>query len=447
MMNKHSINPFNVTVMTLGCKVNQFESESINAELNELKCQNCKIEELTDICIINTCTVTGKASMQSRQVIRKAVRDNPNAIILATGCYAQSEPDELLKIDGLDYIIGNSDKHRIAQIISGLKKVKKQPTPIVVHNNIRDQKEIPKTIVPFIKNRTRPFIKIQDGCDNFCSYCIVPYTRGPSRSVLPDEVLHILDSLPPAKRKEIVLTGIHLGRYGLDQSPPTSLLNLLKRIKQANIIDRIRLSSMEPVELTDKLLNFISESGCICHHFHIPLQSGDKQILKKMNRPYDPEQFKQLLNKIHQMIPDAAIGVDIMVGFPGETEDAFDNTYSLISTLPITYLHVFPFSSRPGTKAASFLNHVNPHIIKARRNKLLDLGRKKKSDFYATMIGKSLDVLIEAKRDPSSGLLTGFSSNYIRVMVDGDDSMKNKILPFNISNVLNTDAVFGEHKT
>jgi threonylcarbamoyladenosine tRNA methylthiotransferase MtaB len=444
-MNKDNTNRFNVTVTTLGCKVNQFESETIRAELNKLRCQNCISDELTDICIINTCTVTGKASMQSRQAIRKVVRDNPHAIILATGCYAQSEPDELKKIDGLDYIIGNTDKHRIAQIISEIRKVEKQPTPIVVHKNILDQKEIPKTIVPLIENRTRPFIKIQDGCDNFCSYCIVPYTRGPSRSLSPDKVLRTIESLPRAKKKEIVLTGIHLGRYGLDQSPPDSLLNLLKRIKQANSIDRIRLSSMEPVELNDELLHFIAESGCVCHHLHIPLQSGDKQILQKMNRPYDPEQFNRLINKIHHMMPDAAIGVDIMVGFPGETEDAFDNTYSLISSLPITYLHVFPFSSRPGTKAAGFPNHINPQIIKARRNRLLDLGRKKKSDFYAQMVGKSLEVLIEGKRDSSSGLLRGISSNYVRVLIDGDDSLKNKILPCHIFKILSSDAVLGEY--
>ena len=445
MMNKNNKNLFNVTVTTLGCKVNQFESESINAELNELKSQNTNNNEITDICIINTCTVTGKASMQSRQAIRKAVRDNPNAIILATGCYAQSEPDELKKIDGLDYIIGNSDKHRITQIISGIKKVKKQPTPIIVHKNIRNQKESLKSIVPLIENRTRPFIRIQDGCDNFCSYCIVPYTRGPSRSLSPDDVLHILSHIPAAKRKEIVFTGIHLGRYGLDLSPPDTLLNLLKRVKQANIVDRVRLSSLEPVELTDELLNFIVESDCLCHHFHIPLQSGDKQILNKMNRRYDPDQFKQLVNKIHHTLPDASIGVDIMVGFPGETEDAFENSYSLISSLPITYLHVFPFSSRPGTKAARFPNHLSPQTIKARRNRLLDLGRKKKSDFYTKMIGKSLDVLIEAKRDSASGLLKGISSNYVKVLVDGDDSLKNNIVPCQITKILNSDTVLGEY--
>ncbi len=443
-MSKESKNPFNVTVTTLGCKVNRFDSESIYAELKKLNCQNSINHQSTDICIINTCTVTGKASMQSRQTIRKAVRDNPNAIIIATGCYAQSEPLELKKIEGLDYVIGNSDKHRIAQIISDSNKIEKHSSPIIIHKNIRNEIEIPKTIVPLIENRTRPFIKIQDGCDNFCSYCIVPYTRGPSRSVPPEDVLTLISSLPILKREEIVLTGIHLGRYGLDLSPPCSLLDLLQRVHDANSIKRIRLSSLEPVELADDLLNFSAKSARICHHFHIPLQSGDKHILKKMNRQYDPEFFERLINKIHHKIPDAAIGVDIMVGFPGETNEAFMNTYTLLESLPITYLHVFPFSSRPGTKASKYPNHVNPHIIRKRRNKLLDLGRQKKAGFYTQMIGKSLNVLIEEKRESSSGLLTGVSSNYVRVLIDGDDSLKNKTLPCRIQKIFNKNAVYGE---
>jgi threonylcarbamoyladenosine tRNA methylthiotransferase MtaB len=250
--------------------------------------------------------------------------------------------------------------------------------------------------------------------------------------------------LPAVKREELVLTGIHLGRYGLDLSPPTTLLNLIKRIQKAAIVNRIRLSSIEPLELTDALLSFVAESGSICHHFHIPVQSGDEHILKEMNRPYEPELVERLIKKIHCKIPDAAIGIDIMVGFPGETEEAFMNTFSLLASLPITYLHVFPFSPRPGTKASTYPNHVNPHIIKERRNKLLNLGRQKKAVFYTQMVGKTVDVLIEEKRESSSGRLTGISSNYVRVLIDGDDSLKNKISPCRIIKILNPNAVYGE---
>ncbi len=443
-MNKQIRNPFNVDMVTLGCKVNQFESESIDAELHKLRTPTNNGRKATDICIINTCTVTQKAAMQSRQAIRKAIRDNPDAIILATGCYAQSDPLALQKIKGLDYIIGNTEKHRIAQIISESASFQKQPVPILLHHEFCNEKNLPKTIMPVIDNRTRPFIKIQDGCDNFCSYCIVPYTRGPSRSVLPEDVISMIGSLPAAKRQEIVLTGIHLGKYGLDFSPPCSLLTLLKQIEGAKTVGRVRLSSIEPVELTDDLLKYAAGSDSICHHFHIPLQSGDKYILERMNRPYGPQLFEKLVKKIHQSIPDAAIGVDIMVGFPGETDAAFENTYALLAALPVTYFHVFPFSSRPGTKASSFPDHVSPDTIKERRNKLLALSRAKKLEFYSKMVGKTVDVLIENKRESATQKLTGVSSNYVRVLIDGDDGLKNKIIPCRITKAINQDAVYGK---
>lgn len=443
-MNKQIPNPFNVDMVTLGCKVNQFESESIDAELHKLRTPTNNGRKATDICIINTCTVTQKAAMQSRQAIRKAIRDNPDAIILATGCYAQSDPLALQKIKGLDYIIGNTEKHRIAQIISESASFQKQPVPILLHHEFCNEKNLPKTIMPVIDNRTRPFIKIQDGCDNFCSYCIVPYTRGPSRSVLPEDVISMIGSLPAAKRQEIVLTGIHLGKYGLDFSPPCSLLTLLKQIEGAKTVGRVRLSSIEPVELTDDLLKYAAGSDSICHHFHIPLQSGDKYILERMNRPYGPQLFEKLVKKIHQSIPDAAIGVDIMVGFPGETDAAFENTYALLAALPVTYFHVFPFSSRPGTKASSFTDHVSPDTIKKRRNKLLALSRAKKLEFYSKMVGKTVDVLIENKRESATQKLTGVSSNYVRVLIDGDDGLKNKIIPCRITKAINQDAVYGK---
>lgn len=437
-------NPLTVRMVTLGCKVNQCESESIDAEFQQLKLLQQPGTSSTEVYVINTCTVTQKASMQSRQAIRKAIREHPKAVIIATGCYAQSEPHELAKIKGLDYIIGNADKYRIAQIVSHATPLKKLQSPILLHTEVRNVKNLPKTIAPFIETRTRPFIKVQDGCDNFCSYCIVPYTRGPSRSVPPDDVIHMISSLPAEKRQEIVLTGIHLGKYGLDLSPECSLLTLIKQIADAKIVRRIRLSSIEPVELSDDLLNYIAESATMCHHFHVPLQSGDIRILKKMNRPYDPVFFEKLINKIHHILPDAAIGVDVMVGFPGETENAFQNTYDLLESLPITYLHVFPYSDRPGTQASGFKDHVHPEIIKKRRNQLLALGSRKKSDFYAKMMGKKLDVLVEQRREAFAGKLTGFSSNYVRVVIDGDDHLKNKIVPCRIIDVCSRKSVYGE---
>lgn len=434
-----------VHVTTLGCKVNQYESESLRAELQGLEWEMADESKPADLCIVNTCTVTQKASMQSRQAIRRAIRENPGAIIVATGCYAQSEPVELEKIQGIDYIIANSDKHLIARIVTDAKKnTRTTDGPVMLHHDIRLERCLHNTPAPIFGNRTRPFIKIQDGCDNFCTYCIVPYTRGPSRSLPMDAVIDEILNLPPDKTHEIVLTGIHLGRYGLDFSPPGSLLALLKQMQETNRIGRIRLSSIESVEFTDELLQFAATSGQICHHFHIPLQSGDPDILRKMNRPYQPESFAELVRKIHTAISDVSIGVDVMVGFPGETDAAFNNTFQLIEKLPITYVHAFPFSPRPGTPASRFPGQVDNATIKKRRNRLLTLGMKKKTAFYHQIIGKTLVVMVENKRDNATGLLTGVSGNYVRVLIDGGDQLKNRLVPCHMLKLFDKQSVLGE---
>lgn len=442
-MKNQTKNQSKISITTLGCKVNQVESEAIFAELQKHGYQNAVKGEKSNFCIINTCTVTQKAAMQSRQAIRRAIRDNPEAIILATGCYAQSEPLELKKIKGLQYIIGNTHKQDISQIISSSgQSVMSQP--VITHQDIGKEQYLKKMPAPAIGKRTRPFVKIQDGCDNFCTYCVVPYTRGPSRSLPPDDVMDEISLISRHKSKEIVLTGIHLGRYGVDLHPQISLLHLLSRICESNLIRRIRLSSIEPNELTNKLLNFIAASKHVCHHFHIPLQSGDKTILNKMNRPYGPELFKKLVDRIYLLLPDAAIGADVMIGFPGETDDAFNNSYELIKSLPITYLHVFPFSPRPGTPAEKFKDQIDHHTIKIRRNKMMKLGHDKKTDFYNKMIEKTIEVLIEDKRDIATGYLTGVSSNYVRVLIDGDDDLKNKLVICRIRHILSPNSVMGE---
>jgi len=446
-MNKQNKIKLKVSVITLGCKVNQVESESISSELQTAGYQSVSKGNGADIYIINTCTVTGKAAMQSRQAIRKAIRENPDAMVLATGCYAQSEPLTLKKIAGLHYIIANSDKHDIARIINSKSQQhhKGLMEPIIIHNDIRKEQCLKKIGSPVISARTRPFIKIQDGCDNFCTYCIVPYTRGPSRSFPPDEVIDEILYLSQHGSHEIVLTGIHLGRYGLDLNPKTTLSDLLTRICKADMIPRIRLSSIEPNELTDELLNVVAKSKQICRHFHIPLQSGDNAVLKKMNRTYDQALFKKLIEKINCMLPDAAIGIDLLIGFPGETDDAFYNTYDLINSLPVSYLHVFPFSPRPDTPASTFLNQISANTIKTRRNKMLKLGKDKKAAFYNKMIDKTLGVLVEEKRNDKTGYLTGISSNYVRVMLDGEDYLKNKLIKCRIKKILTPDAVYGDY--
>ncbi len=442
-MNKKNA-PFpKASLITLGCKVNQSESEALQAGLANLGWGSAEHGEPADLCIINTCTVTQRAAMQSRQAVRKAIRENPEAVIVATGCYAQSEPEAIAGIRGLDYIIGNSDKHRIPEMVEYGKKCK-SGGPLVITHSLCDRTRFDPLPLPQAGQRTRPFIKIQDGCDQFCSYCIIPYTRGHSRSLEPDETVRRIQHHAAHFAREVVLTGIHLGRYGTDLFPSSNLMNLLIRIHQEDLIHRVRISSIEPPELTGEIINFTADSGRVCPHFHIPLQSGDSDILQRMHRPYDPKMFQALVEKIHQTLPDAAIGIDTLVGFPGETDQSFNRTCALIEKLPITYLHIFPFSPRPPAPASRYADQVPPDVMKARRHRLFQLGQAKKMNFYQKMIGKTLEVIIETKRDPKTKLLKGVSGNYIKVLTEGDDGFKNQIVFCRIEKMLHPNAMFGK---
>ena len=422
------------SITTLGCKVNQSESDAMAHQLKNSGCYPVHPKEKANLCIINTCTVTQKASMQSRQAVRKAIRSNPGARIIVTGCYAQTEPDEINKIDGVHHIIGHTDKFKIPDIVLSKEK---EPYPHLIRQNILSEHHFEHTPAAVSGNRTRPFLKIQDGCDSFCTYCIVPYARGRSRSMLIENVLKNIKQLKPAGYHEVVLTGVHLGAYGLDLSPKTDLTELLNRICESNPIDRVRLSSIEPHELTDNIVRLVAKADIFCHHFHIPLQSGDDLILKKMHRPYTRSLFRNQILKINELLPDAAIGVDTLIGFPGETQKAFENTLSLIDELPVTYLHVFPFSARKGTPASRYPKPVDSKTIKVRCKKMRALGHRKKMDFYKKFTGKPVEILIEDKRDRSTGLLKGITSNYIPVHVNGDDHLKNTLVPVKIDKIKN----------
>ena len=414
-------------ITTLGCKVNQSESDAIARELVTSNCRPAQARETVDFCIINTCTVTQKASMQSRQAIRQAIRANPDARIVVTGCYAQIDAGEIKRITGVDYIVDQKSKGEIIQLLNRNNGNKCDGPVTVCSSELGDRTwDEPVGVNP--GNRTRPFLKIQDGCNSFCTYCIVPYARGRSRSMPLDEVMQNIKLLADTGFQEIVLTGVQLGQYGIDLQPGTSLTQLLNRIALQKPINRIRLSSIEPVELTDDIINIVAQTELFCRHFHIPLQSGDNEVLKQMHRPYSREFFRDLVMKIKTRIPGAAIGADTLIGFPGETAEAFENTYRLIEALPLSYLHVFPFSARPGTPASKFSNHLPPQVIKDRCRQMRELGKHKRHTFYDLHIGQSMNVLIESKRDAKTGLLKGISSNYVPVLVEGDDRWQNKIV-------------------
>jgi threonylcarbamoyladenosine tRNA methylthiotransferase MtaB len=422
---------------TLGCKVNQAESESLSAQLEEAGLTPAKHMEAADFCIINTCTVTQRAAMQSRQAIRQAIRANPAARLMVTGCYAQTAPEEIRRIDGIDTILGHNEKPRLVEFALESN----------CNSDVRCQARIQKKIAldrPYIIKkgiRTRPFLKIQDGCEAFCTYCIVPYARGPSRSLPTDKVIECLDDMKRSGFREIVLTGIHLGNYGLDLTPQSDLLSLLKRIRLDSTIDRIRLSSIEPGEISDALIECVANSTSgvarICPHFHIPLQSGDDDILKKMHRPYTSELFKNLVLKINQLIPDSAIGVDILVGFPGESEAAFNRTCLMIEQLPVSYLHVFPFSPREGTPAYHFPDKVPPDLIRQRCRIIREIGNRKRFAFYQKFIDRQLEVILEKRQHTPPGYMKGTSANYIPVLIEECDdlSQENEIIKVRVKKV------------
>ncbi len=429
------------SIKTLGCKVNQFESETLEQTLVSQGCQPAGKEDEADYCIINTCTVTQKASMQSRQAIRQAIRANPQARILVTGCYAQTEPEAIRSIAGVHDIVSHRDKSRIPEMISQTedRRQKTEGKNGVVQNCPNH----PSSAFS-LQCRTRPFLKIQDGCNAFCTYCIVPYARGRSRSLPLEAVLESIRRLKADGIHEVVLTGIHLGQYGLDLKPQTSLTDLMAAIEAAAPMERIRISSIEPAEISDELIDRVARSQIFCRHFHIPLQSGDNEVLMRMNRPYTREMFQHLVCRIHNRIPEAAVGADVLVGFPGESDTAFDQTVSLITALPITYLHVFPFSPRKGTPAYDFADQVPHSVVKTRCSALRALGNAKKKSFYRSRIGKEAEILIEGARDEATGLLKGLTSNYIPVMVEGNDHLRNTLAKARIIRFQGEAAMFGK---
>jgi threonylcarbamoyladenosine tRNA methylthiotransferase MtaB len=343
------------------------------------------------------------------------------------------------------YIVGHIEKQTIGhRIRTGGKGNHGLVTAIC--GDIRKKRPFASMPLADAVLRTRPFLKIQDGCDAFCTYCIVPHARGRSRSMPLDNVMDQIGKLSKAGYREIVLTGIHLGAYGHDLSPATNLSTAMERIRNMRPIDRVRLSSIEPMEFTDKIIEQAVKSDIFCRHFHIPLQSGDATILKNMGRPYSPQFFSDLILKIHRFMPDAAIGVDALIGFPGEDETAFESTYNLLEKLPISYLHVFPFSARPGTKAADLPGKVDGRIVKDRCEQMRVLGHKKRVEFYRKFLGQKLPILVETKREASTNLLKGISSNYLPVLIKAGDELKNKIVTVKIQKMAGT-RLFGNLDT
>ncbi|MBP1697054.1 MAG: miaB [Deltaproteobacteria bacterium] len=404
-----------ISIATLGCKVNQFESEALIDALEQRGYAVVPFEEGADITIVNTCTVTHRADFQSRQMVRRATRSNPNSLVIVTGCYSQVEADTLLTMKGVHYLVGNGEKSRIPDYLPSMQQGK---FPRMQVGDIQKERLFSEIPLHSFHRHTRAFLKIQDGCDAYCSYCIVPHARGRSRSLPPERVVQNLKVLKEKGFKEVVLTGIHLGVYGRDLNPPFSLENLLRQLEKEETPDRIRLSSIEPGDFSPELTSGLAQSYKICPHLHIPIQSGDDDVLKKMNRDYDRSFLSDLVRELHRRISNLSIGADVIVGFPGETEERFKHTYELVESLPFSYLHVFPFSKRKGTPAFQFPQRVNEEEIKKRAETMRELGKQKRQAFYRQYLHQELSVLVEDRKEKETGRRKGLSRNYIPVLID-----------------------------
>ena len=417
-----------VALHTLGCKLNYSETSTIGSQFLNRGFSVVDVNTKADVYLFNTCTVTENAERECRQLVRRALRNNPEAFIIVTGCYAQLRPEEIAAIDGVDAVLGSNEKFELFSILQNFEK---KGLACIQVSSTEDLSYFGPASSTEADSRTRAFLKIQDGCDYNCSFCTIPLARGNSRSQPTEQLIQSFTKLVEQGYKEIILTGVNVGDYGKNEN--TSLLNLLQKLINIDGEFRIRISSIEPNLLTEDLIDLAASTEKICNHFHIPLQSGSTRILRAMQRRYAIHDYEELIYKLNQRIKDVGIGVDVIVGFPGETEEDFIHTHNFLRDLPISYLHVFTYSERPDTKAVTLPGSVDVVERKRRNNILRILSEKKRSQFYESMLGKELDVLFESERVKNSML--GYSSNYIRICNEYDEELTNRMVKVEINRI------------
>lgn len=416
-----------VAFYTLGCKVNQYETEAMTELFKKASYEVVDHEEYADVYVINTCTVTNMSDRKSRQFIRRSKKINPNSIIAVVGCYSQVAPEEILDIEEVNVVMGTNDRNKIVEIIEGITKQDKISTV----DDIMKVREFEEMQIKEVRGKTRAFLKIQEGCDRFCSYCIIPYARGPVRSRLLDNIISEVKGLASNGFKEIVLTGIHVASYGKDLGD-VNILDVLKEIHKIDGIERIRLSSVEPLLMSDEFIDEIASMKKICPHFHLSLQSGCDETLKRMNRKYNTYQYRDIVKNIREKIKNVAITTDVIVGFPGETDDEFERTYKFLKEIELSQMHVFKYSPRKGTPAASMKEQIDPKIKQIRSEKLMNLSNENNNKFMDRFLNDTVSVLFEAKLE--NGYYEGLTSNYIRVLAKADKNIEGKILNVNLIN-------------
>ena len=408
---------------TLGCKLNFAETSTVGAELKARGVRTARKGEIADICVVNTCSVTEVADSKCRQAIHRLVRNHPGAIVVVTGCYAQLKPEQVSAMEGVDLVLGSNEKGQIVDAILERIHMMPEERKLAAHEHRTVRTADIRNFMPSCScgDRTRYFLKVQDGCDYYCTYCTIPFARGRSRNGSIELLVSQAREAAMAGAKEIVITGVNIGDFG--KTTGESFLDLLKALDAVEGIERYRISSIEPNLLTDEVLQFCAKSRAFMPHFHIPLQSGSDEVLRLMRRKYDTALFRSKVERVLELMPDAFIGVDTIVGTRGETEELFQEAYDYMASLPVAQYHVFPYSERPGTKALEIPHKVRPEEKKERSQKILDLSERITHDFYNRYIGKVRPVLLEHSK--SKRTMHGFTDNYIRVEItlpDGTSS-------------------------
>ena len=430
-----------VALKTLGCKLNFSETSTISRQFKNVGYSIVRFDQFSDIYVINTCSVTENADKQFKSYVSKALKINQDAFIIAIGCYAQLKPEELANVNGVDLVLGSKEKFKILDYLNDFKKNQSSK----IHSCEISETNFYRSSFS-IGDRTRSFLKVQDGCDYKCTYCTIPLARGISRSDKLDNILRAAKEISDSGIKEIVLTGVNIGDYGKgefgNKNHKNTFLELITALDKLHGISRVRISSIEPNLLSNDIINFVSNSKKFVPHFHIPMQSGSDTILKLMKRRYLSNLYRDRINHIKQVMPNACIGADVIVGFPGETEEEFMETYNFIKSLDLSYLHVFTYSERDNTEAKG-LNNVVPSNIRSKRSKLLRaLSVQLKRKFYMSQLGTIKNVLFEPEN--RNGFIYGFSNNYVRIKTPWRSSIKDKIIPFELQNISDDGLVTGE---
>jgi threonylcarbamoyladenosine tRNA methylthiotransferase MtaB len=414
-----------VAFVTLGCRVNQADTHQMQALLEARGLRTVPADCAADVVVINTCAVTGRAELSDRQAIRRAGRASPEARVVVTGCWAQTSPESVATLGGVDLVVGNADKGRLPDLLDGLLAQPRRAPRLEVGDLARARLE-PVAPRAHVNGRARAFVKVQDGCRHRCAFCIVPFARGPSRSLAPAVVEAQVRRLVEAGHPEIVLTGIDLGHYGADLHPRPSLAGLLDRLVRVGGLRWLRLSSMLPAYFTEDVLEILTTSPAIAPHFHVPLQSGSDRVLRLMRRPYTTATYRRVVERLTGLSPRLGLGADVIAGFPGETDDDFAATLEMVQTLPFSYLHVFPYSERRGTAAAALPGRLEPGTVAVRARRLREIGATRRRAFHAAMVGRTEDVLVLETRDRDSGDLTGLTGNYVEVRFAGPDHLRRR---------------------